>query len=75
MGKIKITRGYAQRSVMINVGDVMKKPTKYSDDDLKILRCGAMLEHQEHPWATPAKAFQIAKDHGPDEYRNKCGKK
>jgi hypothetical protein len=53
----------------------MKKQTRYSDDDLKILRCGAMLEHQEHPWATPAQVFQIAKDHGPDEYRNKCGKK
>jgi hypothetical protein len=45
---------------------------KLSSDDIKILKCGAKIEGKEHPWTTPTQRFQIAKDHGPEEYRNRC---
>jgi hypothetical protein len=47
-----------------NAGEkAMKKSTKE-----KILKCGAVKEQKEHPWATPTIALRIATDHGVKDY-------
>ena len=45
---------------------------QYTPEDLKILKCGAAIEAKEHPWAGKKGEFQIAQDHGVEEYRKRC---